>query len=242
MRACATSRSTRITWLQTGAPHPMAAEIIAAGPTDWRDVVRRADRGRCRRSGDAGRAIFYQKQMTHHLLPDVGREWLELVTNCFLIRSPDEVLRSYLKKNYEPTALDLGFPQQAEIYDYVKQRTGRTPIVLDARDVLRKAARNARPAVRRARRADARRDALLADRLPPDRRHLGPALVWRSREDDGVRQAARRTGERRYGPQQSSSTCFASATPSTLACGKCDCAELKRPTTCNKSSTKPIAT
>lgn len=121
---------------QTGAPHPMAAEIIAAGPTDWREVVRGLTEDDVGDDERAGRAIFYQKQMTHHLLPDVGREWLEQVTNCFLIRSPDEVLRSYLKKNYEPTALDLGFPQQAEIYDYVKQRTGRTPIVIDARDVL----------------------------------------------------------------------------------------------------------
>ncbi|MBA4016096.1 MAG: sulfotransferase family protein [Pirellula sp.] len=121
---------------QTGAPHPMAAEIIAAGPTDWREVVRRMTEDDAAESNGAGRAIFYQKQMTHHQLPDVGREWLDLVTNCFLIRSPDEVLRSYLKKNYEPTALDLGFPQQAEIYDYVKARTGRTPIVIDARDVL----------------------------------------------------------------------------------------------------------
>ena len=104
---------------QTGAPHPMAEEIIAAGPTDWREVVRRMTEDDAGDGVAAGRAIFYQKQMTHHLLPDVGREWLDLVTNCFLIRSPDEVLRSYLKKNYEPTALDLGFPQQAEIYDYV---------------------------------------------------------------------------------------------------------------------------
>lgn len=114
----------------TGAPHPMAAEIIAAGPTEWREVVRRLTQTAI------DRPIFYQKQMTHHLLPEVDRGWLSGVTNCFLIRSPDEVIRSYLKKNYRPTALDLGFPQQAEVYDCVAAQSTRPPIVIDARDVL----------------------------------------------------------------------------------------------------------
>ncbi|MGC3966645.1 MAG: hypothetical protein QM775_04535 [Pirellulales bacterium] len=115
---------------QTKAPHPMAAEIIAAGPTDWRDVVRRLTRD------EVPRPVFYQKQMTHHLLSEVGREWLDDVVNCFLIRSPEEVIRSYLKKNYSPTAEDIGFPQQAAIYDHVAARSAKTPIVIDARDVL----------------------------------------------------------------------------------------------------------
>lgn len=114
---------------QTGAPHPLAAEIIAAGPVEWPEVVRRLTKVDCERP------IFYQKQMTHHLLPEVDRTWLDDVVNCFLIRNPAEVIRSYLKKNYSPTAEDIGFPQQAAIYDHVAARAGKTPIVIDARDV-----------------------------------------------------------------------------------------------------------
>ena len=66
-------------------------------------------------------AIFYQKQMTHHLLPEIGRDWLHKVTNCFLIRDPAEVIASYMKKREEPTIEDLGFLQQAEIFDLVRQ-------------------------------------------------------------------------------------------------------------------------
>ena len=83
-----------------------------------------------------GKSIFYQKQMTHHLLREVDRSWLARVTNCFLIRHPREVIVSYLKKNYEPTALDVGFPQQAEIFDWVLSNTSQQPQVIDARDVL----------------------------------------------------------------------------------------------------------
>lgn len=115
----------------TGADHPIAEEVIAAGETDWRKVVAQL-------TGEVphGRRIFYQKQMTHHLLPGVGREWLGAVTNCFLIRDPRDVITSYLKKNHDPTAEDLGFPQQAALFERVRAETGKTPPVLDARDIL----------------------------------------------------------------------------------------------------------
>jgi hypothetical protein len=87
------------------------------------------------------RAVFYQKQMTHHLLPEINREWLRGLTNCFLIRDPTEVITSYLKKNHEPAVADLGFVQQAEIFDFVRSATGATPPVIDARDVLEDPAR-----------------------------------------------------------------------------------------------------
>ncbi len=74
--------------------------------------------------------------MTHHLLPGVDRQWLCRVTNCFLIRDPREVIVSYIKKQGDPTLEDLGFVQQAEIFDWVRAHTRATPPVIDARDVL----------------------------------------------------------------------------------------------------------
>jgi Sulfotransferase domain len=115
----------------TGRDHPTAAELIANGETDWRRVVERL-------TGDVpeGKRIFYQKQMTHHLLPEIDREWLGAVTNCFLIRDPAEAMVSYIKKNNDPALEDLGFVQQAEIFDWVRAETGAIPPVIDARDVL----------------------------------------------------------------------------------------------------------
>jgi hypothetical protein len=124
---------------KTGADHPGADEVIAQGETDWRKIVQ------CLTSAvPNGKRIFYQKQMTHHLLPEIERGWLFGLTNCFLIRDPIEVIASYMKKNDEPSLTDLGFVQQAEIFDFVRAQTGATPPVIDARDVQENPARTLR--------------------------------------------------------------------------------------------------
>jgi len=115
----------------TGLEHPGANEVIATGDTDWRKVV-------VQLTGSIanGKQIFFQKQMTHHLLPEIDREWLGAVTNCFLIRDPREVINSYIKKREDPALEDLGFVQQAEIFDFVRTRNNAVPPVVDAKDVL----------------------------------------------------------------------------------------------------------
>src|SRR6266436_2860996 len=115
----------------TGKAHPGAEEVIANGETDWRKVVERL-------TGPIpdGKRILYQKQMTHHLLPEIDREWIADLANCFLIRDPREVILSYIKKNPEPTLEDLGFVQQQKIFDFVRQQTNSVPPTVDAKDVL----------------------------------------------------------------------------------------------------------
>ena len=114
----------------TGRAHPGADEVIANGETNWRKVIEGLI------ADVPGKRIFYQKQMTHHLLPEIDRAWLGAVTNCFLIREPREVIVSYIKKNNDPALEDIGFVQQAEIFDWVRARTGAIPPVIDARDVV----------------------------------------------------------------------------------------------------------
>ncbi len=117
----------------TGKKHPGVDEIIATGETDWRKVVEQCGRPL---SVPRGKKIFYQKQMTHHLLPEIDREWLVGMANCFLIREPREVILSYIKKQGDPTLEDLGFVQQAEIFDFVRTRANSIPPIVDAKDVL----------------------------------------------------------------------------------------------------------
>jgi Sulfotransferase domain len=114
----------------TGKPHPGAAEIIAAGETDWRKVV-----AKLTESAPPGKTIFYQKHMAHHLLPHIDRAWLLQVENCFLIRDPRDVILSYLVKHEPPQVEDLGFVQQAEIFEYIRATGQGVPPVIDAQDV-----------------------------------------------------------------------------------------------------------
>lgn len=116
---------------QTGIDHPGADEVIAAQEPDWRKVVAWL-------TGPipGGKSIFFQKQMAHHLLPQIDRDWLGHVTNAFLIRAPREMIASLAKVLPHPTVADTGLPQQLEIFEWVKSRGGTIPPVVDARDVL----------------------------------------------------------------------------------------------------------
>ena len=116
----------------TGLDHPGRDEIIAAGETDWRRVATRLTG-----TAASGVALTYQKHMTHHILPHMGREWLANVTNVFLIRDPRRVLASYIRSRPDVTAADIGFLQQQDIYEHVHAMTGLPPLVLDAGEFLR---------------------------------------------------------------------------------------------------------
>lgn len=115
----------------TRVDHPGREEVIACHETDWRKVVAWL-------TGPVphGRHVFYQKHMAHHLLPHIARGWLEKLCHCFLIREPAEMLTSLIKVTPRPTLADTGLPQQLELFERERQRLGRTPAVIDARDVL----------------------------------------------------------------------------------------------------------
>jgi len=115
----------------TGLDHPGREEVIAAGETDWRTVA-----DALTGPVPGGRAIFYQKHMTHHLLPHIQRDWLARLTHVFLIRDPRRVLLSYVKSRPSVTAADIGVNQQLEIFHYVRDATGVDPPVIDAREFL----------------------------------------------------------------------------------------------------------
>lgn len=116
----------------TGIAHPMRDEVLQSQSTDWREVV-----AELRGDPPGGAPLFYQKHMTHHLLPDMGRDWLDRVESCFLIREPREVIASYSQKREAVTLADLGMPQQRELFERVCQEKGGVPPVLLASDVLR---------------------------------------------------------------------------------------------------------
>lgn len=115
----------------TDYDHPGRDTIIAAYETDWQVVVEQL-----LRPLPDNIAIFYQKHMTHHILPHIEKEWLLDLTNCFLIRDPRRMLLSYAKVIPDMNIEQTGLPQQLELFNYIREQTGTIPPVLSAKDVL----------------------------------------------------------------------------------------------------------
>ena len=109
---------------ETGLDHPVAAEVIAAGPASYGDAI-----AACLAPPPAGVDLVYQKQMAHHLLPDTDRAWIGELRNHLLIRDPRRVLASYTKVRDDVTLADIGLPQQLELVD-------RCELVIDSTDFL----------------------------------------------------------------------------------------------------------
>src|SRR5580692_3962328 len=68
----------------TGIDHPGRDQILLSMPTTWPAAIGPLV------SGDlpAGKTVFYQKHMTHHLLAEVDQASLGGLRHAFLIREP----------------------------------------------------------------------------------------------------------------------------------------------------------
>ena len=114
----------------TGLNHPMRDEIVAGHEADPAIVA-----GRCAAEAPGGKPLFYQKHMTLHMIPAFDRGFMRTCENVFLIRHPARVVASYARKREGPTLADLGFVQQADLFDEVAGWLGRPPLVIDSADV-----------------------------------------------------------------------------------------------------------
>ncbi len=116
----------------TGVPHPGREDVIATQDNDAAKVAAML-------TGPIpdGRPIWYQKHMTQHMLPEMPLDWLDHVSNCFLIRAPEAVVASFTIQRPTAAAWELGFEQQARLFDHVCNRLGTAPPVIDAQDVLK---------------------------------------------------------------------------------------------------------
>jgi hypothetical protein len=112
----------------TSVQHPAREEIIASMPTDWREVLHHLTQDPL----PPGTSVYYQKHMTHHLLPEIDAGALAGLRHAFLIRDPRQLLASYARVRSEPVLADLGLAQQAEIF-----RAFGGPVI-DSADILRK--------------------------------------------------------------------------------------------------------
>jgi hypothetical protein len=118
----------------TGIIHPMNEEILASQSIDP-DIVA----NQCTGPTLNGKTHWYQKHMCQHMIDGFPLDWAADFKNIFLIRHPARVIASYAAKRERPNLTDIGFPQQAALYD----RFGGTvinsaDIRANPRDMLKK--------------------------------------------------------------------------------------------------------
>ena len=115
----------------SGADHPMREEVIAAMDCDWHSVARAL-------TGPVpdDSAVWYQKHMSHHMVGPVGYGDFAGFAHAFLIREPEPMIASYLRKREAADFEDFGLERQAEFFEREADRLGEPPPVVDANDVL----------------------------------------------------------------------------------------------------------
>jgi hypothetical protein len=96
----------------TGLDHPMRDDILTAHEVDPSKVAMR-----CLGSIPAQKTHFYMKHMPHHMIDGMPLDWADDCVNVHLIRHPARVIASYGAKRSQMTFDDIGFAQQAAIYD-----------------------------------------------------------------------------------------------------------------------------
>lgn len=116
---------------KTGLDHPMRDQIIASQPTDPTRVV-----AQLLGTIPDQKPHYYQKHMSQHMIEGVPRDWVFDVTNVFLLRHPARVAASFSAKYDNPTLTDIGFAQQAELFDQLSQ-AGVSPVVIESSDIRR---------------------------------------------------------------------------------------------------------
>ncbi len=115
---------------KSGVDHPGREQALAAQPHDWQVVVKYL-----LGPVPGGRPVWYMKLHAHQILPTVRRDWLSGVTNCFLIRHPALILRSYGQIRPSFDMSDLGLTNLREIFEQVRAQHGRIPPVVEASDL-----------------------------------------------------------------------------------------------------------
>ncbi|WNJ17033.1 sulfotransferase family protein [Pontibacter sp. G13] len=112
----------------TGASHPSREMVMAYMETDSQKVINRQI------LGNSDHEVLFIKNLSHHLV-GLDVSFVEQLTNVFLIRNPEDMLASLIHYIPAPRLLDTAYRMQYRLFHHLK-RTGKTPLVIDAKQLL----------------------------------------------------------------------------------------------------------
>ena len=110
--------------------HPLREEIIDSMCTSYEEVSKICS------TYCFNKKVLYQKQMAHHIFPDLDLSFLDALNNVFLIREPKYVVKSFNEKVENFGLGDIGIKQQVELFEYLLARNGVPPLVISSSDLL----------------------------------------------------------------------------------------------------------
>lgn len=108
---------------RSGADHPGKAEVLASQSTDEQVVLRHIFR-------QSAKPVTFIKNMAHHI-ELLDKDFLQKVTNVFLIRNPRQIIASYAEVIHEPQMRDIGIQYEYELFEKLKSG-GDNPVVIDS--------------------------------------------------------------------------------------------------------------
>ena len=114
----------------TGTRHPGREETLQTMPTDL-DVILSETFNQTYKTPH----VFF-KNMAHHLI-DVPLRFLSGCTNILLIRDPKQLIQSFTKVIKNPTLRDIGLKHEWELFQYISNKTGCEPVVIDSGELLK---------------------------------------------------------------------------------------------------------
>jgi len=115
----------------SGKDHPGRLETLERHENDPIKVAKS-----CLAPAPNGKPFYFQKHMPHHMLPGFPLDWAKTAKHFFLIRDPLRVIASYAKGRAAFDLGDLGYQQQAMLFERLTNMTGMVPPILDYMDIL----------------------------------------------------------------------------------------------------------
>jgi len=108
--------------------HPGAEEIMEDMETDGEKVV-------YMKLNYSEKPVLFFKNMTHHLLPSLDKEFMKSMVNVILTRDPVEMLPSFAEVIENPSMQDVGYKMHLDIVEEL-QGMDLPVIVVDSKSIL----------------------------------------------------------------------------------------------------------
>ena len=110
----------------TGIDHPGREDTLKFMAADINEVLSNIfSNQRCE--------VLFLKNMAHHH-QQMKLDFLENMTNLFLVRNPHQLIASFAQVIENPTMQDIGLEKSWELFNIVKRQN---PIVLDSAEILK---------------------------------------------------------------------------------------------------------